>query len=88
LRKDTLLFISRVEPILVCPLCFTHCFLPFTNRGIPYHTCQYTNIHYAGKENEYSFIQKRAPVPKPQKRKRLISPCLKGRGFTPRLITA
>jgi hypothetical protein len=33
LRKDTLLFVSRVEPILVCPLCFAHCFLPFTNKG-------------------------------------------------------
>ncbi len=27
LRKDTLLFGSRVEPILVCSLCFAHCLL-------------------------------------------------------------
>ena len=48
LRKDTLLFVSRIEPILVCTLCFTHCFLPFTNMGISYHICQYTNIHHIG----------------------------------------
>ena len=52
LRKDTLLLVGRVEPILVCPLCFAHCFLPFTNINILYHICQYTNIHHTGSYSE------------------------------------
>src|SRR5712692_8816993 len=29
LREDTLLFVGRIEPILICPLLFAHCLLPF-----------------------------------------------------------
>src|SRR5260370_1778484 len=68
LRKDTLLLVSRVEPILVCPLCFAHCFAPFKNMGTLSHTCQYTNIHDRGKENEHCSCGKVFPhAPAPNK---------------------
>ena len=85
LRKDTLLFSSRVEPILVCPLCFAHWFTPFTNIGISYHICRYTNIRDRGKENEHSFIRKETPVPKPQKRNAASIPKALAGGFTQRV---
>jgi len=82
LRKDTLLFVSRVEPILVCPLCFFYCFAPFTNVGISYHTCQYTNIHARGKENEHSFMQEDIPLcPSHQKRNASSIPLALARGI-------
>src|SRR5207248_1117635 len=77
LRKNRLLFVGRVEPILVCPLCFTHRIFSFTNIGILSHTCQYTNIHARGKENEHSFMQRGIPLcPSPRQGTHLLSPWL------------
>jgi hypothetical protein len=77
LRKETLLFVSRIEPIFVCSLCFTHCLIPFTNLALLYHICQYTNIHAMIDEYELSFIQKSLLCSSPKKGTPLISPCLK-----------
>ena len=62
LRKDTLLFVGRIEPILVCPLRFAHRLLPFTSIDISYHTCQYTNIHHTGEDSEHFFMRKGVPL--------------------------
>ena len=82
LRKDTLLFFGRIEPILVCPLCFAHCFLPFTNMVILSHICQYTNIHNTGEESEYSFIRKGCPSAQAPLKDSPFIPMPKGQGYS------
>ncbi len=51
LRKDTLLIVGRVEPILVCSLCLAHEFAPFLNIDISYHIFAHMSI------NKYSYYK-------------------------------
>ena len=81
LRKDTFLALGRWDAIFVCSLRLAHCLLPFTNIGISYHICQYTNIHSTGDDSEHFFIQKGYPCAQAPNKEAPSIPMSKGQGF-------